>query len=108
MSDTESPRAMAPDDGITAPAPFKAGPAEKPAPAERRTFEDWASAKHGVMVDDRGRASGVIKGKLDRARGHAAALVNGARSKHRIPIGRTMTEAEFDSLLEAVASMRIQ
>ncbi len=136
MADQETPGATAPDEGQRAPGgarprahhvaaaeakpPVEVAPVSPPEPSAspsdpRKSFEDWAHDRFGVAFDPRGRASGMQKGKPVTKGGKAvkgatrsAALVNGARAKHRIPIGRAMTKAEFNKLLDAVSSIEMR
>jgi hypothetical protein len=79
-----------------------------PAPVERKTFEDWVTAKKIAAVDpSTGRASGVVRGKR-RFKTSAAALVNAARSKGSIPIGRLMTEGEFNQAMNAARNITLR
>ncbi|MGK3995098.1 hypothetical protein [Sorangium sp. So ce1024] len=130
MADHETPGATAPDEGQRAPdgggvpggsahaiQPATSPPA-KPAKAHegpRKTFEDWATARYGVAFDQRGRATGIVTGKPVTRNGKAvkdatrsAALINGARTKHRIPVGRLMTEDDFNKLVDATAAIEVR
>jgi hypothetical protein len=106
---------MASDEGervpVAAPAPPKQTPAQAApaAPAPKLAFERWAVEKFGVVFSDRGRASGVTKGKRVRKDGtRNAALINAARSHHRIPLGKTVTEDEFNQLLDATSALEVR
>lgn len=77
---------------------------DEPKPAQK-TFEEWATAKLKVVIDPKsGRASAVKNGRRV-AKISAAALVNAVR--RQVPIGKRMTEAEFDALLEQARSIPI-
>lgn len=95
MADPIDPGAVAPDESA---------PAQE---ATKRAYEDWAREKHPCAIDDRGKASSVIAGKRKFKMSNAA-IVNAARSYKRIPLGRLMTEAEFDAAIDAAKSIVIK
>jgi hypothetical protein len=75
-------------------------------PPERRAFEAWAIQKHPCVFDARGRASSVKSGKsIGKMRD--AAIVNATRTYHRIPVGRVMTEAEYNEAIAATAALEV-
>lgn len=89
--------------------PMKAPVADKaPAPAPRKTFEQWAVELHPVAIDDRGRASGVKDGVRLRGGTKAAAFINATRSSLRVPLGRSMTRTEFDEMLQATKAIEVK
>jgi hypothetical protein len=132
MADRETPGAVAPDEGERAPdaggvrdftgrarppsatkeTPAKTGIQQEPAKAPdapRKSFEDWAKASFAVAIDARGRASGVVKGKrIGKDSTRNAALVNAARTLHRVPIGKIVTEDEFNKLLDATKAIQVR
>lgn len=109
-------RAPAPPELEQAPSQpmAPAAPAKAPAPADegpRRAFERWAVEKLGVVFDARSRATGVKDGKALKGVKNPtrlAATINGARALHRIPVGKTMTEAEFNKLLDATSAVEVR
>lgn len=105
----EAPQSPAQGEGVPAAAPSPATPAAPEAPAapvEQKTFEDWARAKHGVEVDKDGWASAIRNGRRI-AKVSAAAHVNAARRLLSIPIGKRMSEAEFNTALEKARGIPI-
>ncbi|XXX79168.1 hypothetical protein WMF30_10380 [Sorangium sp. So ce134] len=83
-------------------------PQEPAKDAPRRAFERWAVEKYGVVFSARSRASGVKHGKPIRGGTRAAAIINAARSHHGIPVGKTMTEAEFDDAIRATQALEVR
>lgn len=93
----EAPQQPAQGEGVPA-APIAPEPTPEPAPAEQKTFEDWARAKCGVEVDKDGWASAIRNGRRV-AKVSAAAHVNAARRLLSIPVGKRMSEADFNAAL---------
>lgn len=79
----------------TIKAPAEAQGGSVPTGPGKKPFEEWATTKLGVVFDG-GRASAVKNGRRVTKISHAA-IVNAVRV--RVPVGKRMTEAEFDKLL---------
>ena len=116
MADQETPGAPAPDEGQRAPIVAQAAegmhgttpPPSPGVPATKLAFERWAVEKLGIVFNDRGRASGIKGGKAVKSGIRNAALINATRAHHRIPIGKTMTEAEFNEAISATRALEVR
>ncbi|WP_437309997.1 hypothetical protein [Sorangium sp. So ce388] len=113
----EVPRAPAAPPLEQAPSQPMAPPEPAQEEGPKQAFERWAVEKCGVIFNERSRATGVSKGEpitrtptgrrvKDSIRN--AALINAARARHGIPVGKTMTEADFDKLIDATKSIEVR
>lgn len=72
----------------------------------QKAFEEWAAAKFKVLFDPAGRASAIKNGRRITKISHAA-HVNAARKLASVPVGKRMTEANFDALIQKARAITI-
>jgi hypothetical protein len=76
-------------------------PEQSSAPIEapkKLAFEAWGAQKLKLIVSENGRASAVKNGRKV-AKIADAATFNAARAQQSIPLGKLMSEAEFDAAM---------